>query len=118
MKVNIIKEISTFESPLSVNDTDSILNETVEEKDTLTSKIEEINDVARVRIRFSEEMQTEHLNKTWINSTVFDIYVKPSNDWHLYDENFDLNTTLNFTWTLETFGKDYMDLILNFTNPL
>ena len=117
IEINILKEISAFVSPLSVIDIDLEANETIEE-DTLTSKIDKVSNLAKIRIRFSEEMQTEYLNKSCINSTVLDIYVKPSNDWHLYDENFDANTTLNFTWEVETFEKDLMDLILNFTNPL
>jgi len=63
-------------------------------------------------------MQTENFNKSSINTTVLDVYIQPSNDWHLDDQNYEANSTLNFTWTVEAYEEDFMDLAMDFTNPL
>ena len=84
----------------------------------MTAKIESINNNGGTRIRFSQKMRSEHLNISDINSTMLDIYVRPSQDWHKDDESFDSNSTLNFTWVVERYEEDFLDLSLNFTNPL
>ena len=63
-------------------------------------------------------MQTQNLNKTLINDTMLNIYVKPSLDWHLEDDNFDVNSTLNLTWSVLEFKDDFLDLVLDFSHPL
>ena len=63
-------------------------------------------------------MESQHLNISHINRTMLDIYVKPSEDWHLDEESFDANSTLNFTWAAEKYEGQYLDLSLKFENPL
>jgi hypothetical protein len=50
-------------------------------------------------------MSTENLNITDLNGTFLDIYVKPSNDWHLYEEGFEVYPKLNLTWVIDKYEK-------------
>lgn len=86
-----IEEVEEFEPPVK------------EEEEGLTAIIDSLDYFGATRIRFSEEIQTQHLNKSYINDTMLDIYVQPSLDWHLQDENFDVNSTLNLTWSVLDF---------------
>ena len=74
--------------------------------------------MGKTRVTFSEKMETQYLNISHINSTMLDIYVKPSEDWHEYDESFKVNSTLNLTWKAESYQDNYLDLSLKFNNPL
>jgi hypothetical protein len=63
-------------------------------------------------------MKNDNLNATHlkeINSTNIDIYIEPSNDWHL-EFSFDISK-LNFSWWVEEYKEDLMTIQLNFTNP-
>lgn len=78
--------------------------------------ITDLDQYGNMTIRFSTPMKTYHFNKTDINSSICDIYVKPSNDWHKNKENFNIST-LNFTWNITHFEKDKMVVKLIFNNP-
>ena len=43
-------------------------------------------------------MRTQDFNLSNINQSVLDIYVKPSNDRHLDDDDFKLSS-INLTWS-------------------
>lgn len=47
-----------------------------------------------------------------------DIYVMPSNDWHLYIEPYDHNNTLNMTWVVDEYYNDTMIINITWFNPL
>ena len=54
----------------------------------VTATFEHITQLGIADIRFNTPMNTDLLNLTELNSTVADLYIKPSNDWHLIDVNF------------------------------
>ena len=49
-------------------------------------------------------MMTKNVNLTSIDSSIVDVYLKPSNDWHIYDEGFEVSPNLNFTWQVVEFN--------------
>lgn len=53
-----------------------------------------------------------------INQTIIDIYVQPSNDWHLSDDIFDYNSTLNCSWVIHKYEGKQMEINVSFENPL
>ena len=59
-----------------------------------------------------------NINKTlsYFNSTTVDLYIKPAQDRHLYN-NFDPDS-LNFTWTPVDYGNNTLYIQLNFSDPL
>jgi hypothetical protein len=61
-------------------------------------------------------MRTEIVNITELNSTYFDLYVAPSNNWHEFEPTFNISN-LNFTWNVTAYERDEMRVKLNFSNP-
>ena len=55
-------------------------------------------------------------NISFINDTNTQMYVKPGRN-RDYDEDFDLSS-VNFTWTVQSFIKETMFVQLNFNSPL
>ena len=83
----------------------------------MSAYIKSISQLGEVEIKFSTNMRTENLNLTHINSTIVDAYIRPHDDWHLREENFNLST-LNFTWNVTSYQNDTMWLQIVFNNPL
>ena len=54
-------------------------------------------------------------NISLYNSSFIDIYMAPSNDWHLIEPGLD---KLNLTWRVTEFKEDYMIFKLKFENEL
>jgi hypothetical protein len=61
-------------------------------------------------------MMTDMLNLSWINSTILDLYIVPSNDWHMGYENFNLSL-LNLTWSVVSFNSTLITFDLVFVSP-
>ena len=80
--------------------------------------ITEVSPFGIVKIVFNSKMKTENINKTLINSTLIDVYIQPSDDWHLYDESYIVNQTLNCTWEVSEYENSTMILNLTLLNPL
>jgi len=62
-------------------------------------------------------MKTDGLNLTHINDTVIDLYIVPSNDWHLEKADFNMST-LNFTWHVVNYTGDTLDIKITFNAPI
>jgi len=63
-------------------------------------------------------MKNSNLNSTdllEINSTIIDLYIQPSNDWHL-EKDYDISK-LNMTWWVIKYDLDYMEIQMNFSRP-
>jgi hypothetical protein len=76
-----------------------------------------MNNLAKVEIWFNSEMKTD-FNKSMINETVLDIYVKTNNNWHEDYEQFEVNATLNMTtWQVDKFVNNKLIIELNFKKP-
>ena len=87
----------------------------------MTAFIDDIDTYGIVIVEFSTFMQTDHLNLTNINSTYLDLYIMPSEDWHVYDNTFSIdpqtnmtNPCLNFTWEVFKYKDDQMFFNLTF----
>jgi len=54
-------------------------------------------------------MRMANFNLTYLNSTVMDIYMKPENNWPVFEDDFDMSK-LNFTWNVTEYGNgtDFM----------
>ena len=52
-------------------------------------------------------MVTDGVNLTEINSTVLDMYLQPSNNRHLDEDDFNMSK-INFTWTTVSFEKNQL----------
>lgn len=61
--------------------------------------------MGEVTVKFNSSMVTEKVNLTEINSTVFDMYLQPSNNRHLDEDDFNMSK-INFTWKTKSFEKD------------
>ena len=61
-----------------------------------TTKIENIDNLGLMTVKFSSEIND--INLSFINNTIFDIYVSPAKDRHLENEDFN-TSSLNLTWT-------------------
>lgn len=48
---------------------------------------------------------------------MIDCYIRPFNDWHIDNPNFDLQK-LNFTWNATNYQNNTLKLKLNFSNPV
>ena len=88
----------------------------------MQAKIIEITDVGIVTIRFNTTLHNITDISRNINDTDIDMYIAPSNDWHLWEEGFELST-LNFTWapwkfynTTRKIIQSVFDPVLNQTN--
>jgi hypothetical protein len=84
----------------------------------VSAMINEIDLFGHTVMSFNTMMKTEYINTSHINSTNVDIYVEPSNDWHLWDDTFDANSTLNLTWVVDKYEAKQMDINVTFLNPL
>jgi hypothetical protein len=83
----------------------------------LTATFESVNKYGQGYVRFSREMSTEFFNISWINSTVADLYIIPSNNWHLYIDDFEVYPKLNATWVIDSYKGDLLILNITFLNP-
>ena len=59
----------------------------------------------------------ENLNISHINSSLIDFYLEPSNKWHLFEDGFEFNPKLNFTWKVDSFEQDLLTINLTFRDP-
>ena len=64
-------------------------------------------------LRFNTPMKPRNISL--YNSSFIDIYMAPSNDWHLIEPGLD---KLNLTWRVTEFKEDYMIFKLKFENEL
>ena len=51
----------------------------------VTAEIEDMSPYGIVIVEFNTLMKTDHLNLTDINSTIMDVYIMPSDNWHMFD---------------------------------
>jgi hypothetical protein len=81
--------------------------------------ITEVDEFAQLTIEFNTRMSTKYLNMTHINETIADIYVMPSNNWHLYEDDgeYAVDPNLNLTWVVHSYGNKTMKVNLSFLNP-
>jgi hypothetical protein len=105
------------------------------ENGNLTAKITSFNLYGDLRIEFSENVNT-NLNINLLNSSnsflknetksrelnehfqdLMDIYVKPTDNWINYEENFTMNA-INLTWHATNFSGNILDLKIRFERPL
>jgi len=84
----------------------------------LKGKVKKSTDKGRVTIKFNSEMKKLGMNLTEIDDKLMEVYVKPSNDWHLYERDFNVSPALNLTWKVFSFEKDTMILDLMFNSSL
>ena len=63
-------------------------------------------------------MNTEVIDIKDINNTLLDLYLKPFQDWHLEETNFEVEPNLNFTWEVVDYKKDRMLFQLKFEHAL
>ena len=63
-------------------------------------------------------MMTNNMNLTQLNETQMDLYLKPSKDWHIYEEGFEVSPKLNFTWKVVEFDDDLMAINLTFSSAI
>jgi hypothetical protein len=62
-------------------------------------------------------MSTDFFNISWINSTNADLYIVPSNNWHLDIDDFEVYPNLNATWVVDSYKKDLLIINVTFLNP-
>lgn len=68
-------------------------------------------------IRFSTPiLDQKTANLSLINSTLIDMYIQPFEDWHLYEDGFNISL-FNFTWKVISLEDDLMEIQLNFNHP-
>ena len=72
--------------------------------------------MGELKVKFSTLMKNDSYNLTAYNSSIMDIYVAPSNDWHLTESNFSIDV-LNMTWNVTSFESDEMKISLGFHKP-
>jgi hypothetical protein len=84
----------------------------------VSARIKEIDQFGHIIMAFNTDMSTQYIEITHINLTIVDIYVKPSNDWHLWDDTFDPTSSLNLTWAVDKYEGKQMDINITFLNPL
>lgn len=94
-------------------------------EERVTAEIEDIDPYGIVTVEFNTYMQTDHVNLTTINSTFLDLYIEPSEDWHLFDDPFSIDPatnmttpSLNFTWEVISYKRDQMVFNLTFIDPV
>ena len=71
----------------------------------VSAKIESVNALGNVVIKFNTSMLTEGLDLKNLNSTVIDIYIDFNNDWNVWEEGFNISN-YNFTWHVTNYTGD------------
>lgn len=80
----------------------------------LTAKIQNITNLGLMTITFSDIIQNVTLS--YINSSVFDIYVIPAQDRHLFA---DFNESeVNLTWTVVNMTQRELQIQIEFLRPV
>jgi len=90
--------------------------------DPISAKIESISTLGLMIIRFNQSMDIERFTKLngslkWINESMIDIYVVPSEERLKHTEVVDVKK-LNMTWEAIKFENKHIHIQVNFTNPL
>jgi hypothetical protein len=98
-------KVDYIEQDLSFLDQNMLKNDLINSKHSITAKIKSIDYFGKMVIEFSQLMRTEIVNITHLNQSFFDIYLNPSNNWHKYEEDFNLSK-LNFTWNVTAYERD------------
>ena len=91
-----------------------MLNEETVSDLKLTAKIQNITNLGLMTITFSDIIQNVTLS--YINSSIFDIYVRPGQDRHLWS-GFN-ESEVNLTWTAVNMTQNELQIQIEFLRPV
>jgi hypothetical protein len=90
----------------------------------LSAEIEGVDQLGRMVILFSEQLNATMMEASSVNTTALQIYLVPYEDWHLQQGNFSTEQ-LNLTWactavtnTTSHPSVTQMDIQIDFNSPL
>lgn len=121
LRINLTDDISKYRVyPFTVNIRVLPFSEynfsLVDESNFPKAKVTSVSPYGDVTIVFSKVMNTEGLSASDIDSSLLDVYLAPSEEWHTGYDNFNL-TKFNLTWNVTAFHANVLVIKVNFTDP-